>query len=64
MAIEKIDVNLPLSSYKDEVNDTLVTLGGETAQAAFDKLEMSTLYSGSGIKRKYHRQFPLLIQNT
>lgn len=55
MSIEKINTNLPTTNKITKLNDQTVELDGRTAQAQFDGVELSAIYSGSGMMRQYLR---------
>ena len=57
MAIERIDKNLPMSERIDKLNDQTLELSGKTEQAKFDVNEITNLFSGSGLGRKFIRNF-------
>jgi hypothetical protein len=55
MSIDRINPNLPTTDKIEDLNDQTVELDGRTYQAQFDKGELDSLYSGSGLQRKFIR---------
>lgn len=59
MPITKIDKGLPVTDQLEDLNYQTLELDGKSAQAKFDRYELDALYSGSGMQRKYIRNFNL-----
>jgi hypothetical protein len=59
MAIIRIDKDLLPSDKIEDLNDQTLELSGKISNAQFDEEEIEALYSGTGMSRKYVRNYSL-----
>ena len=57
MTVERINPNLPISDRVEDLNDMMLEVNGKAIQGQFDRHEIDDLYSGTGLIRKYKRQY-------